>query len=172
MDYQKVASFNKERIISIAVFTSLVGIATVAPLFHNQPITGPIVNATLFLAAALLGTETAIMVGLIPSLIALSVGLLPAVLAPMVPFIMVGNALMIWSFSILNKKNYWAGMIVASLLKFVFLWGTSAIVINLLLKKEIASTVATMMSWPQLWTAVIGGIIAYGVLRAMKRLSS
>ena len=165
-----IKSLSKENITSLIIFVSLISIATVAPLFHNQPITGPIVNATLFAAAALLGTELAIMVGLIPSLIALSVGLLPAVLAPMVPFIMVGNALMIWSFSLLKKKNYWTGMIVSSLLKFIFLWGTSTIVINLLLKKEIASTVATMMSWPQLWTAVVGGMIAFLVLKGMKKV--
>ncbi|MBU0596927.1 iron hydrogenase [Patescibacteria group bacterium] len=166
----KILTLNKERVTSLVVFITLISVASIAPLFHNQPITGPIVNATLFIAVALLGTETAIMVGLIPSLIALSVGLLPAVLAPMVPFIMMGNALMIWSFSVLNKKNFWAGIITASLLKFLFLWGPSTIAVNLLLKKEVASTVATMMSWPQLWTAVVGGLIAFVVLKGMKKV--
>jgi hypothetical protein len=52
-------------------------------------------------------------------------------------------------------------MILGSVLKFVFLYSTSAVVINLLLQKGVAAQVSLMMSWPQLLTALIGGCLAY-----------
>ncbi|HCP60545.1 MAG TPA: iron hydrogenase, partial [Dehalococcoidia bacterium] len=76
---------------AVITFVVLLGIATVAPLSGSQFITGPIVNATLLIAVALLGMRDGILIGLIPSTIALATGLLPAVLAPMIPFIIVGN---------------------------------------------------------------------------------
>ena len=166
---QIILTLKKENTLALIQFIALMGIATMAPLFHQQAITGPIINATLFVSVILLGTQNAILVGLTPSLIALSVGLLPPILAPMIPFIMVGNTLLIMVFSYLREKNFWIGMILASILKFIFLFGTSSIVINLLLKKEIASQVAMMMSWPQLFTALAGGLIAYIFLKSIKK---
>lgn len=170
MNQAKALVINKEKIFALSQFIALVGIAVAAPLLRQQAITGPIVNATLFAAVMLLGTQNAILVGLIPSLIALSVGLLPAVLAPMVPFIMTANALLILVFGYLRKRNYWLAVISASFLKFLFLLSTSSMVINLLFKKEIASKVALMMSWPQLLTALAGGLIAYSFLKSIKKI--
>lgn len=160
---------SRAHILPLITFTTLIGVATVAPLFHYQPVTGPIVNATLFIAAATLGPQSAILIGLIPSMIALSAGLLPAVLAPMIPFIMLSNAILIMTFSALKKKNYWLNIAIGSTLKFLFLFATSSIVINLLIKKEIAEKVALIMSWPQLLTALAGGVIAYPIIRLMKK---
>lgn len=170
MNQVKALTLKKVKILTLAQFIVLVGICTVAPLFHSQPITGPIVNAALFISVMLLGTQNAILVGLIPSTIALSVGLLPAILAPMIPFIIISNTILVLVFSYLREKNYWAGIIFASLLKFIFLFATSSIVINLLLKKTIAQKVAMMMSWPQLLTALVGGFIAYLFLKGIKKI--
>ena len=126
----------KKIIVNAIGFVALVTVATIAPLFRLQPITGPIVNATLFIAVALLGAKNAILIGLLPSVIALSAGLLPAVLAPMIPFIMLSNAILIVVFGYLRKKNYWLAIVSASVLKFFFLFSVSSIVTNLLLKKE------------------------------------
>ncbi len=160
---------SRAHIIPLITFTALIGVATVVPLFHYQPVTGPIVNATLFIAAATLGSQSAILIGLVPSMIALSAGLLPAILAPMIPFIMLSNAILIMTFSALKKKNYWLNIAIGSTLKFLFLFATSSIVINLLLKKEIAQQVALIMSWPQLLTALAGGVIAYPIIKLIKR---
>lgn len=170
MNQVKILTIKKEKIFILVQFVILVGIATIAPLFHQQTITGPIVNATLFISVILLSTRNAILIGLLPSLIALSTGLLPSVLAPMIPFIMIGNTILIIVFGYLKEKNYWLGIVSASILKFVFLFSTSSIVINLLLKKEIASKVAIMMSWPQLFTALAGGLIAYLFLKSIKKI--
>jgi hypothetical protein len=163
----EVLTITKGRVIT---FIALLGIASAAPLLHNQFVTGPIVNATLLIATVLLGMRGGILVGLIPSSIALSVGLLPPVLAPMIPFIIVGNAILVVAFGYLRNKNYWLGLVSGSILKFAFLFGTSGVVVNLLLNQKIASTVVMMMSWPQLVTALAGGLLAYGFLRGMKKI--
>lgn len=154
-------AITKEKARTLTRFAVLVGVATTAPLLHQQALTGPIVNATLFAAAMFLDTQSAVLVGLIPSLIALSTGLLPPVLAPMVPFIMVGNTVLITTFNLLKEKNYWLGVVTASIVKFLFLYSTSTLATSLLLKKEIAAQVAIMLSWPQLFTALAGGLLSH-----------
>ncbi len=165
MNNTKILMLNKEKASFLVKLTVLFGLAIVLPFYHQQMITGPIVNAVLFLTTMLLGAQYGMLISLIPSVMALSVGLLPAVLAPVVPFIMISNAILVMTFDILKKKNYWLAMISASVLKFIFLYATSTIVINLLLKKEVAAKVSVMLSWPQLLTALIGGLLAYGFMR-------
>ena len=160
MNNEQTLVLDKSNLIASTKFIALIGIATVVPLFHQQLITGPIVNATLFVATIILGTQMSILVGLLPSIIALSVGTLPAPLAPMVPYIMISNAILILTFGYLKDRNYWLAVGVASFLKFLFLFSTSSIVIGLLMKKELADSVALMMNWPQLLTALAGGILA------------
>ncbi len=170
MNQIKVIEIKKQKTLQIIKFIILLGIASLLPaVVHNQIITGSVINATLFLAVLTLDIQSAILIGLIPSIVALSVGLLPAPLAPMIPFIMFANSLLIIVFNWLKERNYWLGVIVASLIKFLFLFGASSIVINLLLKQELASKVSIMMSWPQLATAIIGGIIAFGVYKIVKK---
>ncbi len=160
----------KKALVKTSAFAIFLAIAIFAPLLKQQFITGPIVNAVLFISVMLLGSQGAIMVGLVPSLIALSTGLLPIVLAPMIPFIMLGNTILIITFDYFKKKNFWLGIILASFLKFLFLFLASSVVANLIVKKEIASKAAMMMSWPQLLTALTGGIIAYLFLKTIRKV--
>lgn len=169
MNQVKSLTIKKETFFSLVQFTVLVGIAAAAPLLRQQAITGPIINSTLFISVVFLGTQNAILVGLAPSLIALSVGLLPLVLAPMIPFIMTSNAILILVFSYLREKNYWLGVVSASILKFLFLFSASSVVVKSLVKEEVASKVAIMMSWPQLLTALGGGLIAYLFLKSRQK---
>ena len=157
---------------TIAWFVGLMAVASILPRFiHNQFITGPIINATLFLGAVTLGTGNAILVGLVPSVVALSSGLLPVPLAPMVPFIMISNALLIIVFNSVRKMHFGMGVILSSLAKYAFLYGTSYIVVNMISQKSIAlKAAATMMAWPQLVTALAGALIAFGILKGLKRI--
>jgi hypothetical protein len=155
-----------KEIKKLAIFSTLISVAILLPtLIHSQAITGPVVNATLFLATTLFSPHIAILIGLLPSLVALTTGLLPASLAPMILFIMTGNTILILVFYYFQKKNFWLGITLASLLKFLFLFSTSSLVIGLLLKKELAKNVALMMSWPQFLTALAGGVITYFILK-------
>jgi hypothetical protein len=169
MDKEKALAIDFKKVISIAIQAALlVGIAIAAPLFGQQLVTGTIVNATLFAAAILLGTQAGISVGLIPSLVALYAGTLPPVLSPMIPFIMVGNTILILTFGFLKNKNYWLAVALASLFKFVFIFGASSIMFDLFIKKQLVGPVALMMGWPQLVTALLGGLLASLVLGFIK----
>jgi len=170
MALTRTLAWDRAKTITTVQFISLLSIATIAPLFHIQWITGPIVNAMFLIAVVLLGSQNAILLALLPSTIALGVGLLPAILAPMVPFIIISNVIFILGFHYLRDKNFWLGVVVASVLKFIFLWSTSFVVISLLLKKELATNVSAIMSWPQLATALIGGLLAYIFLKKIKQL--
>jgi hypothetical protein len=155
---------------ALATLLLLIGIAIVAPIFFKQQlVAGTIVNATLIIGASLLGTRDGLLIGLIPSSMALAVGLLSPALAPMIPFIIIGNAILVLTFAYLSNLNYWAGVIVGSLLKFGFLYGTSMLVTGLLINKQVAPAVAQMMSWPQLVTALCGGMLAFGVIKFLKK---
>ncbi len=158
----RVISIKKEGILFFVQFIALFAISVVVPFFiHQQAITGPIVNAILFISVSLLGTQSAILIGLLPSLVALSSGLLPVALAPMVPFIMVGNAILVLVFSRLKVKNFWLAILSACFLKFLFLFASSSVVIHLVSQSSIAKQVALAMSWPQFVTAFAGGVMAY-----------
>jgi len=161
MNKTKILAIKKEELYTMSQFIALTGIVTVAPLLGHQIITGSIVNAALFISVILLGIRGAVLIALVPSLIAFTVGLLPSVLVPIIPFIIIGNIILISIFAFLRQKNYWLAIISASFIKFIFLFSISSVVVNLLFQKEIAQSISIMMSWPQLLTALIGGLIAY-----------
>lgn len=168
--YTGITAVKNQKITALIVFALLLGIAIVAPLSGNQFITGTIVNASLFIAVALLGIKSGLLVGMIPSTVALATGLLPPVLAPMIPFIITGNAVLVMTFGYLKNRNLWAAVIAGSVLKFILLWGTSSTVINLLMNQQVSDKVAWMMSWPQLVTALLGGIVACGLLFILRKV--
>lgn len=158
-------------------FIVLAGIALFLPFFiHLQWITGPVINAILILILFLVGIRSALVVALVPSLMALAGGLLPAVLAPAVPFIMISNVIFILSIDWFYKnakdivRGYWLGVLIGSILKFIFLFFSVNFITKLLIKQELAIKVIQMMSWPQLATAFLGGMIAWIILKWLKRL--
>jgi hypothetical protein len=161
MERIKTLTIKKEIILTLIQFAALIGVAMIAPLLKQQIITGSLVNATLFIAAMLFGIKGAILVGFLPSLISLSTGLLPLSLMPMISFIIIGNAIMIITFNYLKERNYWLGIVVASSLKFIFLLSFSTVIFNLFFPEKISTAIMTMMSWPQLLTALLGGLLAY-----------
>ncbi len=130
---------------------------------HQQFLTGPIINALLILSFLYLGKNKALFLALIPSTVALSRGLLPLTLAPMVPFIMISNCLYLLTFAKLQTtsqtKNFVA-IFLSAIIKSVFLFIVSKLLMENMLVAPLASKIASMMSWPQLWTAILGGVLA------------
>lgn len=158
-------------------FLFVSGLAILIPFYiHIQWLTGPIVNALLIISLFLIGIRAAFFVSLVPSVVALSAGLLPAILAPMIPFIMIGNIIFVLSIEFFysrfsnNKFSYWASLLLASLFKFAFLFWSVSFISKLLLKSELSVKVAQILSWPQFYTALLGGIIAFVVLKWLKKL--
>ncbi|MFA6170935.1 MAG: ECF transporter S component [Patescibacteria group bacterium] len=177
MDYLKEKTLELVNVHAAIQFLVLGSIATFLPFFiHVQFLTGPIVNAILIIALFLCGIRSAITLALIPSLMALAGGLLPAVLAPVVPFIMISNCILIFTIEFLYKKfeqaksGFWIGLAAGAALKWVFLILSTGFISKLLLKQELAVKVVQMMSWPQLATAIAGGVIAFGILKPLKSI--
>ncbi len=128
------------------------------------------VNAVLLVAAILIGPMEAVLLGLMPSTVALATGLLPLPLAPMVPFIMLGNAILIAVFYYLYRRNFFVAIGVAAFLKFAFLHQTVVWLMGRFLEENFVAKLAVMMSWPQFFTALIGGAIAYLILRGVNKV--
>ncbi len=172
-DYTQASAWPR----TAAIFLAIAGSATLLPLFlHIQWMTGPFVNAMLIIMLFLVGIRSALVLCMLPSLAALAGGLLPAPLAPVVPFIMIGNAIYIllieffYSRSKDQEKGYWYGVAAGSAGKFLFLYGSVTIIVRLVLKQELAVKVAQMMSWPQLATAATGGMLAWIFLKWIRRI--
>lgn len=177
MGYTKTKSATQVNTRAIANFLGLAGVITVLPfLIHLQWLIGPIVNAILIITLFVVGIRSALVLCLVPSLMALSGGLLPVILAPIVPFIMISNVIYIILIDRIYytvkdvKKGYWMGVITASGLKFLFLLASVNIIGGLLIKQELAQKVAQILSWPQFFTALSGGMLAWIVLKILKRV--
>lgn len=177
MEYLKIRTMEGVNVRAVATFLGFAGVATMLPFYiHLQWLTGPIVNAILILVLFLVGVRSALVLCLIPSLMALSGGLLPAVLAPVVPFVMISNTILVlsidWFYTNLkdDQKGYWLGLFVGASLKFLFLFLSVNYIGKLLIKQELVAKVAQMMSWPQMATAVVGGMIAWIILKWLKRV--
>ncbi|PLX22146.1 iron hydrogenase [Candidatus Parcubacteria bacterium] len=176
MQYLKEKTFSRVNSIAASKFLAIGGLATLIPFFiHIQWLTGPVINALLILALFVIGLRAAVFIALIPSVVALSAGLLPALLAPMVPFIMLSNILFVLSIDFLHDKfankelGYWASILISAFLKFALLFFSVSVISKLLIKSELAVKVAQILSWPQFYTAVLGGIIAYVILKFLKK---
>jgi len=130
-----------------------------------QPITGPLVNAVLYLSALLVGSWSGVIIGIFTPLIAFMRGILPAPLAPMIPFIAIGNGVLVLVFFILMEKNKIIGIVVASVVKYLILSTAVRYVVS------VPGKVAQMMGLPQLYTALIGGgiaLLAYQTLQVIR----
>lgn len=160
MSLQRVAAVS-------TTFAVLLGIAVVAPLLGMpQLITGTIVNADLFVAVVLVGPRGAVGIAALPSLFAVASGQLPSPLAGLVPVIVLGNVLLVGVFELLRQKGWWLGVVVAAVAKFAWLFGVTSLVaaVTHLLAAPVVPVALVMMGWPQLATALAGGVVAYAVL--------
>jgi len=152
-----------------AFFVAMVAVAVVIPFAKFQPVVGSVVNATLFLSVYYLGISGGIMVGLLPSVISLSVGLLPLVLAPVIPFIMLSNALLAVVFGTLRMKTLPGAVFVAALAKFVFLWSLTYLLAGFLTQSHGLQLVAKMFGPVQFLTAFAGGLVFLVAIKAQSR---
>lgn len=126
-----------------------------------QPVTGPVVNATLFVAAWTVGPLFGAAIGFLTPAVALWRGILAAPLAPLVPFIGVANAALVLLGHYLRPVHVAAAIGVAAVVKWAIL---SAAVRTLV---TVPPPVALAMQWPQLLTALAGGLVAWAVWRAL-----
>lgn len=168
---EQVEAIPQDKTVSVVglFFIFLAGIM-LAPLFPNQFISGPMVNAILFIVTVMLGLRSGLIFSFVPSVIALIGGLLPVFLVPFIPFIMLSNIIMVSVFHNLRLKNIKLAIVVSAILKFIFLAVASKLFFEFFLNSTMSQTIAYMMSWNQLYSALLGGIIAYTFLKIIKRI--
>lgn len=171
MPEAKVEEISEKKITVAIQLIVMVALASLLPLFPLQQITGPLVNALLYIAVVMLGVNNALLICFLPSVVAISTGLLPILMLPLIPVIIVGNILLVLMFSRLREKNFWLGVGVASLLKYIFIYSLASILASQMIQQPpFAKVVSTMMGLPQLVNALLGGIIAWIFLKSIKRI--
>jgi len=155
--------------VKIGQFGVFLAILIALPFLKNQLITGSLVNALFFISASMLGFQSAFLLCFVPSLVSVYAGLLPILLAPVIPFIIAGNALLMFVFIKLKHRGFWQGAVFASLAKFAFIWLVGMILANSVLH-GISKVVMQIISWPQLATAIAGSAIAFLFFKIIKKI--
>jgi len=135
----------------------------------TQLLTGTIVNAILILAAILLKGNRPYYLVFLPSLATVASGLLfgpfSFFLFFLMPFIWIGNAILVFSFRSLyvaKKANYPTTLIVGAIAKSALLFICASALLSISI---IPSILADAMGFLQLITALLGGILAYAALK-------
>lgn len=134
---------------------------------YNNLIVGPIVNAVLIVATYTAGFWSGTSIAVIAPLVSAFTN--KAAIAPLIitfsPFIILGNFIIVLAFHLLRRKNMIAGVAAGAVCKFAFLYASIAIFTSVVkMKPQVAVTLTNLFSWPQLMTAVIGGILALIVI--------
>jgi len=129
-----------------------------------QLITGTLVNGMLLISAGYVGMWSGVIIGLFTPVLAFLFGIMK--FPPMIPFIMIGNALYVLVFS--GMRNKPIGMVLGSLVKFLWLSASVYYMLPLFGVKAPAALVE-MFTFPQLATAVMGGVLALLVLGLLKK---
>lgn len=132
-----------------------------------QFVTGPLVNTTLYLAVALVGTVSAVMIGFFTPVIAFLFGIMK--LPPAVPVIMAGNVALALIFGQF-KMSPIIGVLTASVSKFVVMFLGVKYILPVLLNINLPAKGVTLLTTPQLFTALAGGVVAILILKIIQSL--
>ena len=149
----------------------------------GQLVTGSCVNAVLAVSALVGGLGSGLVVALCSPVLAFLLGIAPQILT--VPAIMVGNSVFVFLLSILADKSgkkiakQIIAWIVAAAAKFASLYAIVVLLIcgvlseSLLaagvLKAPMLKALPATFSWPQLFTALIGGAVALSITPMLKK---
>jgi len=154
------------KVTSIQFTFTLYTLAFTIPLFFSSPqlITGTLINCLLFLTADRLSKKEIIPVIVLPSLGAIAHGVLfcpqTVFLYYFLPFIWIGNYMLIAVFSVFNKQPYGIRIGLAAVAKYLIL----QLFAQLYFRNGIVPVIfVSSMGYIQLITALVGGILAYGV---------
>jgi hypothetical protein len=130
----------------------------------NIFVVGTLVNACLLIAVDYVGIRGAAVVAFAVPFTALLAG--APVPLPFVPFIGAGNFLLVLMSHLFKRKAI--GVTVGAVAKFLFLFGAVAAFLRLTrLPAAFAGVLYFSFSWPQLVTALLGGVVYFAAARAL-----
>ena len=149
----------------------------------GQLVTGSCVNAVLAVSALVGGLSSGLVVALCSPVLAFLLGIAPQILT--VPAIMVGNSVFVLALALLADKSgrkivkQIIAWIVAAAAKFATLYAIVVLLIcgvlseSLLasgvMKAPMLTALPATFSWPQLFTALIGGAVALAITPVLRK---
>ena len=164
----------RTELFEIAIYT-IVSFFLPLMIGHPQIVVGVLVNTLLITSALNVKGYKLLPVIIAPALGALSRGILfgpfTIFLVYMIPFIWVGNAILVYAFKELNlnkKINRWITLVLGSLVKAAFLFAIAFIFVK---SGILPQLFLTTMGIFQFYTAILGGIVALGYQTAKRRLA-
>ena len=129
---------------------------------------GGLVNACLFVATSYTGLRSGLIIALVTPVIAWLQGQLPLPLfiAP----VFVGNELAVICYWLFERKARAFAVALAAVVKTIVMYiSFSVLLAFILLPDKLAKVLMFAMSWPQLVSGIIGGIIAIIILKRTRR---
>ncbi|MEG1528603.1 MAG: ECF transporter S component [Clostridia bacterium] len=171
-----------EIIVRIAIMMALTVLMQFVTGFAKiQLLTGSFVNLFLFLSVMLTGLVGGLCVGVVTPFIALAFGLNPNIL--LVPFIALANGIMTATFALVckllkveSREIGWQIAIVAlaivlgATLKFLFMYFVCVkLIFPLFMADKMLKAVSVAFGVTQLFTALIGGLVATMLVYPLKR---
>jgi len=142
------------------------------PVFISQPqwLTGTVVNGLLFLTVTKFSRKSVLPVMILPSLGAITNGILfgpqTVFLYYFLPFIWMGNYLLVSIFSLTKNQPYFLRIIFAALAKYLLLVVFAQIYFGF---KVVPQLFLTSMGIIQLVTALSGGVFAFIILQFLQK---
>lgn len=154
-------------LLAVVVVVQMVG----RSLPNSNFIVGPLVNMCLLIAAMTAGIGGGIAISVLTPFTSLIGNHAPiaAALLPFAPVIAVSNVILVLVFYFLYNKNKYIGVVCAAVLKFIFLFLTIRLFVNIFDFPKFAKALVTLFSWPQLITALIGGFVAIPIIIGVKK---
>jgi len=176
--YFRGENMSKSKVLIIARTAILLALTIVFQMMgrflgpNNNYIVGPLVNAALLVATAATGLWGATAISVIAPFVSALTN--KAAIAPLIlsfsPFIALGNFVYVLCFFLLSKKNKVVGVIIGSIVKFGLLFASISAFIRVMnVEEKSAAVLTSLFSWPQLFTALVGGAIALFVIKTLKR---
>lgn len=159
--------------LAIAVVFQLIGRA--APPEVSQYLVGSVVNAVLLISTFICGIWWGIAVGVFTPITAWILGQLNPLMAPFIPFIIIGNIIIILFFGIFKNYDKWGkyvGLVLGALAKYAFLYFAAVklvYIFRLGIAPKIAAKLSVAMGLPQLFTALLGGVIAIAIITILAK---
>lgn len=175
---------NKKRILWITrtaiLLALLIVIQAITAPFGIPLITGSLVNLILIVTVVTCGFSSGLTVAVISPIVAKLVGIGP--LWVLIPFIALGNCTLILLWHVIGKRifkekliGYFVALVTGAAGKFLVLYLSIVqmmIPLFLHLPEKQAAAISATFSFSQLFTALIGGIIAIMLLPIVKKATA
>ena len=151
------------------LFQSLRFIIPIPP-FLSVFLIGSLVNSCLLIAEETVGIKYALIIGCTAPLVAYFQQLLP--LPILIIPVIIGNWIYIFIFMMGKKWQRWLGVSLAAVSKFLFMYVAFAWLLTMIaIPATLAASLMFVMSWPQLVTGILGGLLAGFITKRLQLLS-